>query len=436
MPRVFQPDKKRAALVRARVKAGLERGFQRGEIKCLAEELGVTRQYVSFIKKLLENPEYKPVSKMGRRQRGMFSAKEKAEFIAALRGRPPVKGESRRRGAETFGERLERKRLEKLEQQIKEAESRSTEGLTKKEKQYAAYSLKRKKERLQERLRKIEKAKEAEKLKQEQAPQVLWPPTQACTWFRNRFGRNPRQRQLRLLAEEIGITFGHDDKARQSSLLNWEEIYLDDEFREWQKSPQAIALREREAELARLEAEDRIKNPHLYEVKKRRRGRPKHGEGLLNEPFPIAPARVADSGIAGDSGTPPAASQPLAISQVSGLPNPAPDGLPKPDKSIPRTPDADDFTDDIFDIDGDGMDLQHLSKEQLKAIERSNKETLAKMGAAGLDYPGMEKKMPVRALTPKIGRNDPCPFAPAKKFKRCCGAKGGNYCLKQAEKAE
>lgn len=32
---------------------------------------------------------------------------------------------------------------------------------------------------------------------------------------------------------------------------------------------------------------------------------------------------------------------------------------------------------------------------------------------------------------PKIGRNDPCPFDPNKKFKKCCGAGGGTHCVKQ-----
>jgi preprotein translocase subunit SecA len=32
---------------------------------------------------------------------------------------------------------------------------------------------------------------------------------------------------------------------------------------------------------------------------------------------------------------------------------------------------------------------------------------------------------------PKIGRNDPCPFDPNKKFKKCCGAAGGTHCVKQ-----
>ncbi|MCS6807942.1 MAG: preprotein translocase subunit SecA [Bacteroidota bacterium] len=33
---------------------------------------------------------------------------------------------------------------------------------------------------------------------------------------------------------------------------------------------------------------------------------------------------------------------------------------------------------------------------------------------------------------PKIGRNDPCPLDPTKKFKKCCGATGATHCLKQS----
>jgi len=36
---------------------------------------------------------------------------------------------------------------------------------------------------------------------------------------------------------------------------------------------------------------------------------------------------------------------------------------------------------------------------------------------------------PVR-LGPKLGRNDPCPLDPQKKFKRCCGAMGATRCQK------
>ncbi|WP_048810242.1 preprotein translocase subunit SecA [Candidatus Methylacidiphilum infernorum] len=40
--------------------------------------------------------------------------------------------------------------------------------------------------------------------------------------------------------------------------------------------------------------------------------------------------------------------------------------------------------------------------------------------------------LPVRRSGPKMGRNDPCPLDPRKKFKNCCGAQGAKCCLKIA----
>jgi len=50
---------------------------------------------------------------------------------------------------------------------------------------------------------------------------------------------------------------------------------------------------------------------------------------------------------------------------------------------------------------------------------------------------GEEKKaakvsLPIRRAGPKMGRNDPCPLDPRKKFKNCCGAQGAKCCLKIA----
>lgn len=37
---------------------------------------------------------------------------------------------------------------------------------------------------------------------------------------------------------------------------------------------------------------------------------------------------------------------------------------------------------------------------------------------------------PIKRQGPKLGRNDPCPLDPNKKFKNCCGATGSKGCLK------
>ena len=41
-----------------------------------------------------------------------------------------------------------------------------------------------------------------------------------------------------------------------------------------------------------------------------------------------------------------------------------------------------------------------------------------------------EALVPVKRQGPKLGRNDPCPLDPKKKFKNCCGATGSKGCLK------
>jgi len=41
-----------------------------------------------------------------------------------------------------------------------------------------------------------------------------------------------------------------------------------------------------------------------------------------------------------------------------------------------------------------------------------------------------EALAPIKRQGPKLGRNDPCPLDPTKKFKNCCGATGSKGCLK------
>jgi preprotein translocase subunit SecA len=44
--------------------------------------------------------------------------------------------------------------------------------------------------------------------------------------------------------------------------------------------------------------------------------------------------------------------------------------------------------------------------------------------------PNPEFKLPIRRSGKKLGRNDPCPIDPSKKFKHCCGAHGEKTCIK------
>lgn len=54
--------------------------------------------------------------------------------------------------------------------------------------------------------------------------------------------------------------------------------------------------------------------------------------------------------------------------------------------------------------------------------------------AAAMEYPvEVFATPPIRRSQRKIGRNDPCPFDPSKKFKRCCGAEGLDYCRREEE---
>ncbi|PAW77049.1 MAG: preprotein translocase subunit SecA [Verrucomicrobia bacterium Tous-C9LFEB] len=50
--------------------------------------------------------------------------------------------------------------------------------------------------------------------------------------------------------------------------------------------------------------------------------------------------------------------------------------------------------------------------------------------AAAPEAPVESAPLPVRRTGPKLGRNDPCPLDPKKKFKNCCGALGEHTCIK------
>ncbi|MDR2863974.1 MAG: hypothetical protein LBV54_08945 [Puniceicoccales bacterium] len=75
------------------------------------------------------------------------------------------------------------------------------------------------------------------------------------------------------------------------------------------------------------------------------------------------------------------------------------------------------------DAGTDEMESRALSDDDVAAMARENAAVAAKLSGAPRPY---------RAPSPKMGRNDPCPHNPALKFKRCCGANGGRYCLRIA----
>lgn len=66
-----------------------------------------------------------------------------------------------------------------------------------------------------------------------------------------------------------------------------------------------------------------------------------------------------------------------------------------------------------------------LGEQELEAMEASNRETLKKVSH--------EAPQPFRNPFEKLGRNDPCPYEPGKKFKNCCGAEAARWCLRLAE---
>jgi len=54
------------------------------------------------------------------------------------------------------------------------------------------------------------------------------------------------------------------------------------------------------------------------------------------------------------------------------------------------------------------------------------------MGGGGHGTAVEEALAPMKRQGPKLGRNDPCPLDPNKKFKNCCGASGSKVCFKVA----
>jgi preprotein translocase subunit SecA len=54
-------------------------------------------------------------------------------------------------------------------------------------------------------------------------------------------------------------------------------------------------------------------------------------------------------------------------------------------------------------------------------------------GGGGASSTAVDEALaPMKRQGPKLGRNDPCPLDPNKKFKNCCGASGSKVCFKVA----
>jgi len=73
-------------------------------------------------------------------------------------------------------------------------------------------------------------------------------------------------------------------------------------------------------------------------------------------------------------------------------------------------------------LSGMGGEMQAPSQEQTSISPEQ--------AAAAVDEAVAQAAAPVRREGPKLGRNDPCPIDPKKKFKNCCGATGARCCLK------
>jgi hypothetical protein len=86
----------------------------------------------------------------------------------------------------------------------------------------------------------------------------------------------------------------------------------------------------------------------------------------------------------------------------------------------------------------DDFETTRMSDQMMQKILKANAEAAEIMARARereaakqSQTRGADPITPVR-LGPKIGRNDPCPFDPTIKFKRCCGATGAVRCARQA----
>jgi preprotein translocase subunit SecA len=73
---------------------------------------------------------------------------------------------------------------------------------------------------------------------------------------------------------------------------------------------------------------------------------------------------------------------------------------------------------------------QRAGRGELPGQDQSTEGSMS-IGGGGRGSTVVEEALvPVKRQGPKLGRNDPCPLDPKKKFKNCCGATGAKGCLK------
>ena len=73
---------------------------------------------------------------------------------------------------------------------------------------------------------------------------------------------------------------------------------------------------------------------------------------------------------------------------------------------------------------------QRAGRGELPGQDQSTEGSMSTGGSGGGSTVVEEALVPVKRQGPKLGRNDPCPIDPKKKFKNCCGATGAKGCLK------
>lgn len=73
---------------------------------------------------------------------------------------------------------------------------------------------------------------------------------------------------------------------------------------------------------------------------------------------------------------------------------------------------------------------QRTGRGELPGQDQPTEGSMSMGGGGGGSTMVEEALVPVKRQGPKLGRNDPCPLDPKKKFKNCCGATGAKGCLK------
>ena len=73
---------------------------------------------------------------------------------------------------------------------------------------------------------------------------------------------------------------------------------------------------------------------------------------------------------------------------------------------------------------------QRTGRGELPGQDQPTEGSMSIGGGGGGSTMVEEALVPVKRQGPKLGRNDPCPIDPKKKFKNCCGATGAKGCLK------